>query len=136
MKGLHPSAVRALTWVSSSRRRIADGVAAVWRRLRGMGGRVTQRHHRLMDTDPRYPVTLASGGTALARVLVANPAIAHAIATVIAAVLGVPGDPPHQRSAPSAWPGVRSWPSPLRPYSGSIGDDAQPRWDDDWDDRD
>jgi hypothetical protein len=78
-----------------------------------------------MDTDPRYPVSLATAGTVVVRVLIANPVIANALGTLLSNLLGV-GDP-DTRTPARSWPAVRSEPPfPTRPTF----------WDDDWNDAD
>jgi hypothetical protein len=79
-----------------------------------------------MDTDPRYPITLVAAGTAVVTVLVANPAIAKALGTLIADLLGVPEQPDRSYERPSLGHGWSTGPSwPHRPASPAS------RWDDD-----
>ena len=54
---------------------------------------IRNRHEHLMDTDPRYPVALAAGGTAVITLLVTNPAIAKALGVLLANLLNVPHGP-------------------------------------------
>ena len=50
---------------------------------------VQERHQMRMDTDASYPVAIASGSTAVLGVLAASPAIAAALAVLIAEWLGI-----------------------------------------------
>ena len=69
---------------------------------------VRERHQHRIDTDPSYPVALATGSTAAVGVLAASPAIAAAVGVLVTQLLGV-NDRHHTRSRPTSTWGRRSW---------------------------
>lgn len=60
----------------------------LWHRAVSLWCEIRDRHERLMDEDPRYPVALAAGGGAVVKVLVTNPAVVKAITVLLADLLG------------------------------------------------
>jgi hypothetical protein len=88
---------------------------------------VRERHARRLDTDPSYPVALATGSTAVIGVLAASPAIAAAIGVLVGELVGAS----ERRSTPFTRPRSSSSWSPRRP---SWDDEGQRLWDNnDWD---
>jgi hypothetical protein len=88
---------------------------------------VRERHARRLDTDPSYPVALATGSTAVIGVLAASPAIAAAIGVLVGELVGAS----ERRNSPFIRPrSSNSW-SPRR---SSWEDEGQRLWDqNDWD---
>lgn len=89
---------------------------------------VRERHQHRIDTDPSYPVALASGSTAVIGVLAASPALAAALGVLVGELVGA-GErrsTPFTRPRPAtSWGGRRS----------SWDDDGPRPWDrTDWDD--
>lgn len=69
---------------------------------------VRERHQHRIDTDPAYPVALATGSTAAVGVLAASPAIAAAVGVLVGQLLGI-NDRHRSRSRPANPWGRPSW---------------------------
>jgi len=109
MSGIEHALHDALSWLRPAWDVIARLAATLWHRVVLLWCEVRDRHERLMDTDPRYPVALASGGAAAVKVFVANPAVAKALSGLIVDLLGVPDTSPRPISSP-AWRPTPAWP--------------------------
>ena len=122
-----------LGWLKPAWELLARLAATLWHRAVSMWLDVRDRHERLMDDDPRYPVALAAGGTAVVKVFITNLAVVKALGVLLTELLDVQDDRPraiaqhdHYRSPTRSAFGSSPW------SSGQLGSSL---WDrDDWDD--
>jgi hypothetical protein len=122
-----------LGWLTPAWDALTRLATTAWHGLERLWRDLHDRHDRLMDTDPRYPVALATGGTAVVKVLITNPAIVNALGVLLADLLDVPENRPPARPTPYRGSSL---------HGGYGSTDPWPRsqlgarlWDrDDWDD--
>lgn len=122
-----------LGWLKPAWEFFARLAATLWHRAVQLWLDVRDRHDRLMDDDPRYPVALATGGTAVVKVVITNPAVVKALGVLLTELLDVQDERPRAitQHSPYRSPTRRDFgPSPW-----SSSQLASPLWDrDDWDD--
>ena len=120
MSGIEHALHGALSWLRPAWDVITRLAVTLWHRAVSLWCEVCDRHERLMDTDPRYPVALAAGGGAVIKVMVSNPAVARAVTVLLADLLGS-----HDREI------TRPTYRPTSPWPSGQGSSL---WDrDDWD---
>lgn len=88
MSGIESSLHRVLAWVRPAWETVARITGTLWHRAIRLWSDLRDRHQRLMDEDPRYPVALASGGAAVVKVIITNASVVKAVTVLLADLLG------------------------------------------------
>ena len=120
MSGIESALHAVLGWARPAWEALARWAETLWHRALSLWSEIRDRHERLMDEDPRYPVALASGGAAVVKVVIGNPSVVRAVTVLLADLLG-------SQEREISRPAYR----PTSPWSSSQGTSL---WDrDDWD---
>jgi hypothetical protein len=82
-----------LGWLRPAWNALSRIIDNLWHLASRLWADARDRHERLMDTDPRYPVALATGGTAVVKVFITNPAVVKALGVLLTELLDIQDEP-------------------------------------------
>lgn len=88
MSGIESALHGVLAWVRPAWNALAGFVRTLWHHALSLWSDIRDRHQRLMDDDPRYPIALASGGAAVVKVMITNPSVVKAVTVLLDDLLG------------------------------------------------
>jgi hypothetical protein len=137
MRTIQRAVAAVSDWLRPAWHAITRTAATLWQYVARWWAGIRNRHARLMDTDSRYPVALATGGAAAATLLLTSHAVAKAIGVLLTELLIAHGDhqrgsftrPANRRHDPAAGVHPTSTRNLTRPGAALWDNDD---WDDDW----
>jgi hypothetical protein len=124
-----------LHWLRPEWNTFARIIDTLWHCVSDVWADVRDRHARLMDSDPRYPVALATGGTAVVKVFITNPAVVKALGVLLTELLDVQDEPRRSITSRSPYRSSGHGSSGYGSPGWSSRELGSTLWDrDDWDD--